>query len=282
MVGKNQQSIKRCLTPLVPLIFKRNDKCGFTLIEVMASLAVLSLITTAVLVVMNRYIETAVDLRLKMQAFELARENMEVLLGVDSVQDTAEFGTSEMNPDLHWETIVETFYEPITSRMWVQGICSAGYTGSDGEIQTVELTCWLTDVTESDLKKIRGQEKREKEYLEELAEMDAFGDDAEGLLMNADYLTLIGDYAGAAEILEEIQYSFPDSDEAGMAESMAQKIEQQVNDRQNENSKNQDSSPSESRSESKPELGKMTDEQLKEAGYPEELIELIRSLVGQQ
>jgi len=191
-------------------MFKRNDKCGFTLIEVIASLMVLTLITTTVLVVMNRYIETAIDLRLRMQAFELARENMEVLLGADSVQDTAEFGTSEINPDLQWETVVETFYEPITSRMWVQGVCSAGYTGSDGEIQTVELTCWLTDVTEGDLKKILEQEKREKEYLEELAEMDAFGDDAEGLMLHADYLTLTGDYEGAAAILEEIQYSFPD------------------------------------------------------------------------
>jgi len=244
---------------------------------------VLTLITTTVLVVMNRYIETAIDLRLRMQAFELARENMEVLLGADSVQDRAEFGTSEINPDLQWETVVETFYEPITSRMWVQGVCSAGYTGSDGEIQTVELTCWLTDVTEGDLKKILEQEKREKEYLEELAEMDAFGDDAEGLMMHADYLTLIGDYEGAADILEEIQYSFPDSDEAGMAEAMHQKIEEQISDYQKESSKSQDDSTSESHSESNSDnILNKTSEQLREEGYPEELIELIRSLTGQQ
>jgi len=211
-------------------MFKRRGKCGFTLIEVIASLAVLTLITTSVLVVMNRCIEAAIDSRARNQAFEMARENMEKLLGKDSVQDTTEFGISEINPDLRWETVVETFYEPITSRMWVQGICSAGYTDSDGELQTVELTCWLTDVTESDLKKIRDQEKRELEYLKELAEMDAFGDDAEGLMMHAEYLTLIGDYTGAAEMLEEILYNFPESDEAGRAETMRQRIEESLSE----------------------------------------------------
>jgi prepilin-type N-terminal cleavage/methylation domain-containing protein len=209
-------------------MFKRRRKCGFTLIEVVASLAVLTLITTSVLVVMNRCIEAAIDSRARIQAFEMARENMEKLLGKDSVQDTTEFGISEINPDLRWETVVETFYEPITSRTWVQGICSAGYTDSDGEIQTVELTCWLTDVTESDLKKIRDQEKREKEYLEELAEMDAFGDDAEGLMMHAEYLILIGDYAGAAEILEDLLYNYPESAEAARAETMLRNIEEEL------------------------------------------------------
>jgi prepilin-type N-terminal cleavage/methylation domain-containing protein len=255
-------------------IFAPGGKGGFTLIEVIASLAVLTLITTAVLVVMNRYIEAAIDLRARMQAFELARENMENLLGKDSVQDTAEFGTSEINPDLRWETVVETFYEPITSRMWVQGVCSAGYTGSNGEIQIVELTCWLTDVTQSDLKKILEQEKREAEYLEELAEMDAFGDDADGLMMHAEYLTLTGDYEGAAEILEEIQYSFPESDEAAMAETMHQGIEEKIDDYQKEINESQDSSTSE-----KP-RGKsiidMTDEELRQEGYSEEIIGIIQ------
>jgi len=209
-------------------MFKRRGRCGFTLIEVVASLAVLTLITTSVLVVMNRCIEAAIDSRARNQAFEMARENMEKLLGKDSVQDTTEFGISEINPDLRWETVVETFYEPITSRMWVQGICSAGYTDSDGEIQTVELTCWLTDVTENDLKKIRDQEKRELEYLEELAEMDAFGDDAEGLMMNAEYLILIGDYEGAAEILEDLLYNFPESAEAAKGETMLRNIEEEL------------------------------------------------------
>ena len=255
---------------------KRRGKCGFTLIEVIASLAVLTLITTSVLVVMNRCIEAAINSRARMQAFELARENMENLLGSDSVKDTAEFGTSEINPDLRWETVVETFYEPITSRMWVQGICSVGYTGSDGEIQTVELTCWLTDVTKSDLKKILDQEKRELEYLEELAEMDAFGDDAEGLMMHAEYLTLIGDHAEAAEMLEEIQYNFPESDEADRAETMQEKIEEVADDylKEKEYEDRDDLTPK------KPGTGvkdilNMTEEELRQAGYPEELIVLI-------
>ncbi len=259
-------------------MFKRRGKGGFTLIEVVASLAVLTLITTSVLVVMNRCIEAAIDSRARIQAFELARENMEKLLGSDSVQDTAKFGTSEINPDLRWETVVETFYEPITSRMWVQGICSVGYTDSDGEIQTVELTCWLTDVTQSDLKKILDQEKRELEYLEELAEMDAFGDDAEGLMMHAEYLTLIGDYEGAAGMLEEIQYNFPESDEAARAETMQEKIEEVADDylKEKEYEDRDDLIPEE------PEIGEkdifeMTPDELREAGHSEQVINFINS-----
>lgn len=256
-------------------MFKRRRKGGFTLIEVGASLLILALITTSVLVVMNRCIETAIDSRARMQAFELARENMEKLLGSDSVQDKAEFGTSEINPDLRWETVVETFYEPITSRMWVQGICSVGYTDSGGEIQTVELTCWLTDVTESDLKKILDQEKRELEYLEELAEMDAFGDDAEGLMMNAEYLTLIGDHAGAAEMLEEIQYNYPESDEAIQAEIMQENIEEIAGDylREKEYEEiDEDHLVTKEKS-----IFDMTDEELREAGHSEQVINFINS-----
>ena len=259
-------------------MFKRRGKGGFTLIEVGASLLILALITTSVLVVMNRCIETAIDSRARIQAFELARENMEKLLGSDSVQDTAEFGTSEINPDLRWETVVETFYEPITSRMWVQGICSVGYTGSDGEIQTVELTCWLTDVTESDLKKIRDQEKREREYLEELAEMDAFGDDAEGLMMHAEYLALIGDHAGATEMLEEIQYNFPESDEADKAETMQEKIEEVADDYLKEKEyEDRDDLTSKEPETGEKTIFEMTDEELREAGHSEQVINFINS-----
>ena len=201
---------------------------GFTLIEVGASLALLALITSTVLVVMNRCIEAAIDSRTKMEAFELARENIEKLLASTSVKDTADFGVSETNPDLNWETVVETFYEPITSRMWVQAVCSGSYIDTKGELQSVELTCWLTDITRKDINKILEQQRREDEYLRELAELDAFGDDAEGMMLHVEYLILTGDYQQAYEILEEVKLIFPESPEAGRAETIQRDIEKKM------------------------------------------------------
>jgi hypothetical protein len=49
--------------------------------------------------------------------------------------------------------------------MWVQAICSAEYTDSEEELQTVELTHWLTDVTKGQLLKILAQQQDEIEQL---------------------------------------------------------------------------------------------------------------------
>lgn len=121
------------------------------MIEVVAALMVLTFITASVLVVINRCMASAADSTLRLQAFEVARENMEKLLASDAVQQTVEYGNSDKYPDIKWETTVETFYEPITSRVWVRGICSAEFTDSAGEIQTIQLTHWLTDVTKQQL-----------------------------------------------------------------------------------------------------------------------------------
>ena len=148
---------------------------GFTMIEVIAAMAILAMITTSVLVVMNRCIEATIDSGLEVEAFELARENMERLLASDLVKDMVEFGTSEKNEDIEWKKVVESFYEPVTSRMWIQGVCSASYTDSKGQEQTIELTHWLTNVTKAQLMQILDQEKREREYLEELGESEGYG-----------------------------------------------------------------------------------------------------------
>ncbi|OEU59400.1 MAG: hypothetical protein BBJ57_00090 [Desulfobacterales bacterium PC51MH44] len=118
---------------------------------------------------------SAVDLVLRMQAFEVARTNMEKLLTLSSAQESVEYGTSEMYPDIQYQIVVEPFYVPITAEMWIQAVCSAEYTDSEGEIQTVELTHWLTDVTKAELLKILAQQEAELageviETLEEAAE----------------------------------------------------------------------------------------------------------------
>lgn len=160
---------------------QRRDTIGdakenaFSLVETLAALLILAFISSSVLVVINRYMASAVDSVLRMQAFEVARTNMEKLLTLTSVQESVEYGTSEMYPDIQYQIVVEPFYEPITAAMWIQAVCLAEYTDSEGLVQTVELTHWLTDVTKAELLKILEQQESELageviETLEEAAE----------------------------------------------------------------------------------------------------------------
>lgn len=137
------------------------NKKAFTLAETVAALVILAFISTSVLVVINRYMASAADSILRMQAFEVARRNMEELLTSDSVEESVEYGTSEMYPDIQWETAVESFYVPLDAKMWIQAICSAEYIDSEGQVQTVELTHWLTDVSKAELLQILAQQEKE-------------------------------------------------------------------------------------------------------------------------
>jgi len=141
-------------------------KKGFSLAEVMMAVMILGLTCSSVLVVIERCVASAANSALRMRAFEVARDNMEKLLASTSVKESIEYGQSEKYPDIGWQTVVETFYEPITARMWIRGVCSAQYTDSDEQEQTVELTHWLTDLTKEQLLQI---EKLDEEELEELA-----------------------------------------------------------------------------------------------------------------
>ena len=149
---------------------------AFSLIETVAALAILTLISFSVLVVIDRCMASAADSALRMEAFRVARENMEKLLALDSVKEMVEYGSSDKNPDIQWETAVETFYEPVTSRMWVRAVCSAEYTDTAGEVQTIELTHWLTSLTKQQLIEIVKEREKERlakqtfETIEEAAE----------------------------------------------------------------------------------------------------------------
>jgi prepilin-type N-terminal cleavage/methylation domain-containing protein len=139
---------------------------GFSLAEVMMAVMILALTCSSVLVVIDRCVASARKSALRMRAFEVARDNMENLLASPTVKESIEYGQSEKYPDIEWQTVVETFYEPITARMWIRGVCSAQYVDSDEQEQTIELTHWLTDLTKDQLLKI---EQREEDELEELA-----------------------------------------------------------------------------------------------------------------
>ncbi|KPJ66850.1 MAG: hypothetical protein AMJ43_06760 [Coxiella sp. DG_40] len=140
---------------------------GFSLIEAMTALIILALVSSTVLVVINRCMTSAANLAIRMQAFEVARENMETLLSKDSVEEMAEFGSSDKYPEIRWQNSVEMFYEPITARMWVRAICSAEYTDTEGQVQTVELTHWLTDLTKMQLIQMIKEKQEEKKGLAE-------------------------------------------------------------------------------------------------------------------
>ena len=129
--------------------------------EVAMAVIILGLICSSVLVVIDRCVDSAAKSALRMRAFEVARENMENLLASASVKESVEYGQSEKYPDIEWQTVVETFYEPITARMWIRGVCSAGYNDPNEQEQTIELTHWLTDVTKEQMLQLeqRGEDE---------------------------------------------------------------------------------------------------------------------------
>lgn len=149
----------------VQLAGHKSSEGGFGLMEAVAALVILAFFGSGVLVVINRCMAWAAESALRMQAFEVARENMEKLLASDLVKESSEYGDSEKYPDVKWQTDVETFYEPITSRMWVRGVCSAEYEDAAGELQTIELTHWLTNLSKEQLLEIMKGEEREKALL---------------------------------------------------------------------------------------------------------------------
>ena len=133
-------------------------KRAFSLVEVLTALAILALISSSVLVVINRCVGSAADSALRIQAFEVARENMEKLLSSTSLEEGVKYGESEKYPEITWTTVVETFYEPITARMWAKGVCSAEYKDTEGQEQKVELTHWLADLTKEQLLEVMTRE----------------------------------------------------------------------------------------------------------------------------
>jgi hypothetical protein len=140
------------------------------MVEVVAATVLLSIILSSVLVLINRYVTSVMDLQLTQEAFELARGNMEQLLSETRLSDVSEFGTSEINPDIEWETRVEPFYEPVTNEMWIRAVCSAGFTDTKGQFQNIELEHWITNLNEAQVKQILAQQQVEAEYYDLLSE----------------------------------------------------------------------------------------------------------------
>jgi len=126
----------------------RSPAEGFSLLEVLAALGILALASSSVLVVIDRCIISAAESTLRMEAFQLAQENLEKVLVSDSVSETVEYGASEKYPDITWQTVIEAFPEPVNGQMWIRAVCSAEYMDSTGQTQTVELVHWITELTD--------------------------------------------------------------------------------------------------------------------------------------
>lgn len=182
----------------------------------MAATAILVIITASVMTITNRCIETTIDSELKLKAFKIARDNMETLLGETSISEMVEFGSLEDNPDIEWELAVETFSEPISSEMWMRAVSTASYTAANGEREYIELTHWLTDLTDAQVKQIENQRQRELEFLDEEL-INPYGDDAEGLMMFQESLASDGKFPQAAKIALDLIEKYPDTEEAAEA-----------------------------------------------------------------
>ena len=145
-----------------------------SLVEAVTSLIILAFISSSVLVVINRCVAATADSVLRMQAFEVARENMEMLLALDSVEEVVEYGYSEKYPEIQWQTTVESFSapSPVFSKPstlgWVRAICSAEYVDTDGEEQKVEMVHWLTSLTQKQMQQIAEEKRLEEEMLAQM------------------------------------------------------------------------------------------------------------------
>ena len=126
----------------------RRFYAAFSLTETAAALVILAMICSGIVIVFDGSAKSAANSVIRMQAFEVAQENMEKLLASSSVKESVEYGLSEKYPAIEWQTTVETFYEPITNRLWAKAVCSADYIDTDGRQQKVELTNWITDLTQ--------------------------------------------------------------------------------------------------------------------------------------
>jgi prepilin-type N-terminal cleavage/methylation domain-containing protein len=140
---------------------------GFSLIEVVAAVMILALIVSTSLAVIGRCLEATANLKTRMVAFSLARENMEKILGATAVSESVDYGDSNDVAGVTWETRIEPFYEPFTSQMWLRAFSSASWYDTGGEPQTIEFTQWLTELSQQDAENIMRRQQAQQEELDQ-------------------------------------------------------------------------------------------------------------------
>jgi prepilin-type N-terminal cleavage/methylation domain-containing protein len=149
------------------LLAKRRCK-AFTLVEVIAATTIIGIIASGTMVVFIRCTSAVRDANRRMQALEVARENMETLLGKETVSEQVVYGYSDKYPSIQWINRVETFYEPVRQKMWLRAVCSAQYKDSDGETKSVEFTHWLTKLNKNQIQQILDARQKLKDLADQL------------------------------------------------------------------------------------------------------------------
>ena len=83
------------MAPYKPIHTTSGRAKGFTLLEVMCSLGILSIIASSALVIIARTKQSSYNVTMRLRALEVARENMEQILISDTIEEQTEFGISE-------------------------------------------------------------------------------------------------------------------------------------------------------------------------------------------
>ena len=160
------------------ILFAKRRCKAFTLVEVIAATTIIGIIASSTMVVFIRCTSAVRDANRRMQALEVARENMETLLGKETVSEQVVYGYSDKYPSIQWINKVETFYEPVRQKMWLRAICSAQYKDSVGETKSVEFTHWLTKLNEKQIQQILDARQKLKD-LKDLADQLGLSSPAE-------------------------------------------------------------------------------------------------------
>ncbi len=129
---------------------------GFTVLESLMAVLVIGFVVSSVMVIMANSISSLADLKLRTEAFEIARDNLEQILASDNVTEVSDSGTSDINPEIEWETSIKADQASSTdATIWVKAKSSASYTDSKGELQTVEFEQWITSLNKTQAKQIQ-------------------------------------------------------------------------------------------------------------------------------
>jgi hypothetical protein len=204
------------------IMLVRRSGGAFTLTEIVAAIVILALITSTSLVVINHCLEVTVDLRIRMAAFSLARDNMEKLLGVDSIQESVDYGDSNDVPGLSWETRVEPFSEPHGSGMWLRAVSSASWYDINGEPKTVEFTQWLTDLSQEDVSRILQRQQQQQDFLDE--QTLARAEDLYQKALDARSAAAAAGYGDMVDICREIISDYPSTAVADKARALLREL----------------------------------------------------------
>ena len=137
-------------------IYNQRIQKGFTVLEALMAVLVIGFVASSIMVVMDNSISSLTEIKLRTQAFELARENMEMMLTGDSVTEISDSGTSDINPEIAWEISIKAQQASSTDGViWVKAKSSASYRDSNDDLETIEFEQWITSLTKSQSKQIQ-------------------------------------------------------------------------------------------------------------------------------